>query len=79
MKLRSDELLFDGTDGLAKAIVLQACSDYVMVRKGRKIESGGKKINASMDELLDFFHGRWYELLTDIPARAMLRQLDKIV
>lgn len=75
--LREDELLFDGIDGLAKAIVLQACNDYMMVRRGRKIVIDGKKI--SLDDLLSFFHGRWYELLTDIPARAMLRQLDKIV
>ena len=65
-----------GIDGLAKAIVLQACNDYMVVRKGRKIVIDGEKIN--LDELLDFFHSRWYELLTDIPARTMLRQLDKI-
>ena len=74
--LRADEFLFDGIDGLAKAIVLQACKDYMMVRKGRKIVIDGEKIN--LDELLDFFHSRWYRLLTDIPARTMLRQLDKI-
>lgn len=74
--LREDELLFDGIDGLAKAIVLQACNDYIMVRKGRKIEVDGKKI--SLDDLLSFFHGRWFRMLTDIPARTMLRQLDKI-
>lgn len=75
--LREDELLFDGIDGLAKAIVLQACNDYMMVRKGRKIVVDGKKI--SLDDLLSFFHGRWYGLLTDIPARVLLKQLDKIV
>lgn len=80
--LREDELLFDGIDGLAKAIVLQACKDYILAKKGRKIskfEVEGKKVEINMDELLAFFHGRWYGLLTDIPARAMLRQLDKIV
>jgi hypothetical protein len=75
--LREDELLFDGIDGLAKAIVLQACNDYIMVRKGRKIVIDGKKI--SLDDLLSFFHGRWYGLLTDIPARMLLKHLDKIV
>lgn len=75
--LRDDKLLFDGIDGLAKAIVLQACNDYIMVRKGRKIVIDGKKI--SLDDLLSFFHGRWYGLLTDIPARVLLKQLDKIV
>ena len=74
--LRADEFQAEGIDGLAKAIVLQACNDYMMVRKGRKIVVDGKKI--SMDDLLSFFHSRWYELLTDIPARTMLRQLDKI-
>lgn len=74
--LREDELLFDGIDGLAKAIVLQACNDYVMVRRGRKIVVEGKKI--SLDDLLGFFHGRWYGLLTDIPARMLLKHLDKI-
>ena len=74
--LREDKLLFDGIDGLAKAIVLQACNDYIMVRKGRKIVVDGKKI--SLDDLLSFFHGRWFRMLTDIPARTMLRQLDKI-
>jgi hypothetical protein len=75
--LRADEFLFDGIDGLAKAIVLQACNDYILLKNGRKIVVDGKKI--SLDDLLSFFRGRWYGLLTDIPARAMLRQLDKIV
>lgn len=74
--LRADEFQAEGIDGLAKAIVLQACNDYIMVRKGRKIVVEGKEI--SLDDLLSFFHSRWYELLTDIPARTMLRQLDKI-
>lgn len=79
--LRADELLFDGIDGLVKAIVLQACNDYILVKKGRKIskfEVEGKKVEINMDELLDFFHGRWYGLLTDIPARVLLKQLEKI-
>ena len=74
--LRADEFQAEGIDGLAKAIVLQACNDYIMVRKGRKIVVDGKKI--SLDDLLSFFHGRWFRMLTDIPARTMLRQLDKI-
>lgn len=72
--LRADEFQAEGIDGLAKAIVLQACNDYMMVRKGRKIVVDGKKI--SMDDLLSFFHSRWYELLTDIPPEQILRKLD---
>lgn len=75
--LRVDEFQAEGIDGLAKDIVLQACNDYIMVRKGRKIVVDGKKI--SLDDLLSFFHSRWYGLLTDIPARVLLKQLDKMV
>ena len=75
----TDELLFDGIDSLAKAIVLQACNDYMRVKKGRKIEVDGRKAESNLDELLDFFHGDWYALLTDIPAEMLLKQLDKIV
>ncbi len=78
MKLRSDELLFDGIDGLAKAIVLQACNDYLLAKKGRKIEVDGRKVESDLDELLDFFHSDWYRFLTDIPAEMLLKQLDKI-
>lgn len=74
--LRVDEFLFDGIDGLAKAIVLRACNDYMMVRKGRKIVVDGKKI--SLDDLLAFFHGRWFRMLTDIPPELILKKLDKI-
>jgi len=77
----TDELLFDGIDSLAKAIVLQACNDYMRVKKGRKISKivvEGKKVEINLDELLDFFHGDWYALLTDIPAEMLLKQLDKI-
>lgn len=79
MRLRTDELLFHGTDGLAKAIVIQACNDYLLAKKGRKIEVDGRKAEINMDELLDFFHGDWYGLLTNIPAKMLLKQLDKIV
>jgi len=78
MKLRTDELLFHGTDGLAKAIVIQACNDYLLAKKGRKIDVGGRKAESNLDELLDFFHSDWYALLTDIPAEMLLKQLDKI-
>ena len=77
--LRADEFQAEGIDGLAKAIVRQACNDYMMVRKGRKIEVDGRKAESNLDELLDFFHGDWYALLTDIPAEMLLKQLDNIV
>ncbi len=82
MKLRTDELLLHGIDGLAKAIVIQACNDYILAKKGRKISKivvEGKKVEINLDELLDFFHSDWYALLTDIPAEMLLKQLDKIV
>jgi len=79
MKLRTDELLLHGIDGLAKAIVIQACNDYLLAKKGRKIEVDGRKAESNLDELLDFFHGDWYALLTDIPAEMLLKQLDNIV
>ena len=79
MKLRTDELLLHGIDGLAKAIVIQACNDYILAKKGRKIEVDGRKAESNLDELLDFFHGDWYALLTDIPAEMLLKQLDNIV
>ena len=78
MRLRTDELLFDGIDGLAKAIVIQACNDYLLAKKGRKIEVEGRKVESDLDELLDFFHSDWYALLTNIPAKMLLKQLDKI-
>ena len=79
MKLRTDELLLHGIDGLAKAIVIRACKDYILAKKGRKIEVDGRKAESNLDELLDFFHGDWYALLTDIPAEMLLKQLDNIV
>jgi len=78
MKLRTDELLLHGIDGLAKAIVIQACNDYLLAKKGRKIEVDGRKAESNLDELLDFFHSDWYALLTNIPAEMLLKQLDKI-
>lgn len=61
-----------GIDSLAKAIVIQACNDYInLKRKGRFRDA-----NSSLDELLQFFHSRWFGILTDIPPEQILKKLD---
>ena len=77
MTIRSDELRLEGLDGLAKAIILQACNDYLRLRGGRRPEDGKAPRN-DLADVLRFFRGRWYALLNETPAEVILARLDEI-
>ena len=72
-----------GADGLAKAIVLQACQDYVDLRKTgfisraqmAKTDSNRKKIESDLER---FFGGTWIKKLCDTPSQVLLDRLGAL-
>lgn len=66
----------EGLSRLANAIVIKAASDYrIALRcdiKHRKCPKGVDRI-----ELEHFFTSSWYESLTDVDGRALMRMLQE--
>ena len=61
---------------LANAIVLQAVKDYKAARRTLRKTPDSKPAKAMIRECNRFFHGRWYEMLTNIDPECLLRSVQ---
>ena len=73
-KLANADVTIDSHDpweNLANAIILQAANDYLASPEKRKREY------VHLDEVINFFHGDWFGILTQVDPDYLLEQLDK--
>lgn len=63
----------EGLDLLRCAIVKQAADDYKKVINGKKHHPKYGKYNRN--ELEEFFHSSWFEMLVDIDGDAIVKEI----
>ena len=81
-------------DRIYMAVVMQACSDYVVCQrciKGIGTKNGKpqkswckiRDVEETLDEIIDFFKGEWYKEITkyneDLNCARVMKRLDAIV
>ena len=71
------EELPGGWEGLAKAVIYQACEDYRECRKKCRRYPDSRKAMAALRQVERFFSSRWFRMLADLDGPEMLRQLKK--
>ena len=65
---------------LANAIIVQAVKDYQTARRKLKRNPCSSKAKAEYRELEDFFHSKWFQVLTDVDPNYILdRQKEETV
>ena len=81
----------DGYTLLGEAIIEQAADDYLRARKTLyKIENGlysnlskerlnerANRVNRELKDCMDFFNGKWYQLLTKLDSSVLVEKLDE--
>lgn len=67
----------DPWENLANAIILQVVADYKTSR--RRLEKHPNNVDAQrvMGEVMRFFHSKWYEDLTSVPADYLIASVNK--
>ena len=71
------EELPDGWEGLAGAVIYQACEDYRTNRRALRRHPDSRKAAAEKRRLERFFLSRWFRCLTELDGRDLLRQLKE--
>ena len=66
-----------GVQGLANAIVKQACDDYRRALRGLRVLNGFKSAEHTIAECERFFRGGWYSELTNIDAEWLIQKLKE--
>ena len=62
---------------LANAVVPQAVREYRTLRKTLEKHPNRTRAIHQILELLDFFYGDWYSLLTEVEPGYLLRKLEE--
>ena len=62
-------------EDLANAIILQAAEDYRICRRRIRRWPDQKESQAIIREVEHFFRSRWFNQLTDIDGKALIRNL----
>ena len=71
------EELPGGWEGLAAAVVYQACEDYRAVRRALRRHPDSRRAAAEKRQLERFFISRWFRVLSELDGRTLLRQLKE--
>lgn len=66
-----------GWEGLAQAVVRQACEDYREARRRLRRCPDSRKACAAVRQLERFFTSRWFRVLTDLDGPSVLRRLKE--
>ena len=64
-----------GWEGLAMAVVFQACEDYRAACRARLRHPDSRKAAAAVRQLERFFSSAWFHTLTDLDGRHMIQQI----
>lgn len=67
----------DPWEKLANAIVLRAVDDYRAAQKKLKRSPGNEAADTDIRRLNRFFRSQWFEELTSVDGRLLLRRLQK--
>ena len=71
------EELPGGWEGLAMAVVYQACEDYRAGVKACRRHPDSRRAASAQRRLERFFTSPWFRTLTDLDGRGLLRQLKE--
>lgn len=66
-----------GWEGLAAAVVWQACEDYRAAVRALRRHPDSRKADARRREAERFFTSRWFQALSSLDGRRLLRQLKE--
>ena len=66
-----------GWEGLALAVIYQACADYRQARRTIRCHPDSRKANAAIRQLERFFTSAWFHTLTSLDGRAVLKALKE--
>ena len=72
---RAAGVSMDGCHALANAIVAQAAKDYRMAIRCLKTHPGSQQAAAMKRECEQFFHSRWYGVLTGVDPDYILDRI----
>lgn len=64
-------------EALANAIIVQAVLDYRAVYRVLLKNPNDKACLAQAKHIKNFFHSRWFRLLTSVDAEYLIRQVEK--
>lgn len=62
-------------EGLANAIIVQACDDYRAAMKALKKNPHSTTARSEMESIERFFHSHWYGVLTSVDGDFLIRRL----
>ena len=71
------EELPGGWQGLAAAVIYQACEDYRSCVRACRRHPDSRRSAAALRRLERFFVSRWFQTLTDLDGRCVLRMLKE--
>ena len=71
------EELPGGWEGLAAAVVYQACEDYRAAAKACRRHPDSRKAASALRKAERFFTSRWFRTLTDLNGQTLLKQLKE--
>ena len=74
---RNMDIDLSGWEGLAHAIILQACEDYRLARKKLKRNPDNREAAALARNCEKFFRSDWFRALTDIDGNHVLSELRR--
>jgi hypothetical protein len=65
-------------ENLANAIVMQAVKDYRATLRTLKNKPHNKTAISTKAKVLQFFHSNWFEMLTDIDPKMLIKKLNEL-
>lgn len=66
-----------GYEGLANAIIIQACKDYRVARKKLRRNPRNRDAAALAEETERFFLSPWFGALTNVDGKFILQKLNE--
>lgn len=66
-----------GWEGLAMAVIFQACADYRKARRDCSRHPDSRKAKAAVRQLERFFASAWFRTLTNLNGQKLLQQIKE--
>jgi hypothetical protein len=70
---------YEAYENLANAIIKQAARDYMRSLRRLKKHPYNKKELSEVKQLEEFFHSRWYSVLTNVDPDYLIQKLKEKV
>lgn len=71
------EMIPGGWEGLAMAVIYQACEDYRACRRACRRHPDSRKADAALRRTERFFTSRWFRALSNLDGASLLKQLKE--